>query len=230
VSFPHPNDIQDHPLRLFDTASGSFDVAGKALAVVNGFVATATRDASRVVGTFKVSIAGSFNAITAQHFKSWLALTLGVGYAQAVALDKAGVARAVVKTAVARATGDLARIGGARIVGARGHTFSILLVESTVALTVVNALDARASRNGHRVGWTRKFGTVGDALAVLLLKSRVALAVIKVVVAASTWDTGGVGRALVIGVAYAFAVLFLETRVALAVIEALDARAPRDGH
>jgi hypothetical protein len=123
-------------------------------------------------------------------------LALGVGYARTVALDETGVTRAVVKTAVARATGDLARMGGARIVGARGsHTFAILLVESTFALAVIKALDTRASGNGHGVGWTRKVGAARYALPVDHCVSLVALAITNSVIAASARNAIRVGRA-----------------------------------
>jgi hypothetical protein len=243
VSFPHRDNIQDHPLRQFDTARGSLDVAGKALAIVNGFVAVAARDAFRAGAALEVRVTRIVDAVTAQHFKSRLALALGVGYARTVALDETGVARAVVKIAVARATGDLARMGGARIVGARGasrHTFAIVLVESTFALTVIKALDARASRDGHGVGWTRKVGAARYALPVDHCVPLVALAITNSVIAASARNAIRVGRASevvlairhtgtidkletwlasVLYIRHALFVLFLVAHVTLAIIE-----------
>jgi hypothetical protein len=111
-------DTVSSALGLFDAARGRLHVAWDALAIINVVVATETRDSIRKGGTLEVGVARISHAVTAQHFESRLALTLGIGDARSVALDKASVALAVVKTAVARAARDLARIGRARKIGA----------------------------------------------------------------------------------------------------------------
>jgi hypothetical protein len=165
-----------------DTAVARWSEAALALAIPKRVIALSAGDAHGIDGTLEIIIARQNDAESTDHFEpSWASALL---HTLAVDLCEACDALTVIKTAIARTTGNADGIGRRTDkVGTVKDALPIDFLEACVALAVIEASVARKSRDAHSVGWARKVRTVRHTLAIHLLEASIALTVVKVIVA-----------------------------------------------